>query len=87
MVETWWLYMIECKGGGIYTGITKDVQSRYEKHVAGKGAKYTRMNPPVRLLCEVEFSSHRKAAQAEFEIKKLKRQDKLLWAFASGAML
>lgn len=77
--------MIECKGGGIYTGITKDVESRYEKHAKGTGAKYTKMNPPMRLLCQVEYPNHREAAQVECAIKKLKRYDKMLWAFASGA--
>lgn len=79
--------MIECKGGGIYTGIAKDVDSRYEKHVKGMGAKYTKMNPPVRLLCQVEFQNHREAAQAEYEMKLLKRLQKLQWAFAYGAKL
>jgi len=78
-------YMIECTGGGIYTGIAKDVQARYEKHVAGKGAKYTRMNPPVRLLCQVEYLNHREAAVAEYEMKQLKRGEKLRWAWAYGA--
>lgn len=79
--------MIECRGGGLYTGIAKDVQARYEKHVKGKGAKYTKMNPPERLLCWVEYQSHRDAAQAEYEMKLLKRWQKLQWALAYGAQL
>jgi len=79
--------MIECKGGGIYTGIAKDVATRYEKHCKGIGAKYTKMNPPVRLLCQVECQNHREAAQAEYEMKKLKRSQKLQWALAYGATL
>ncbi len=82
MAEAWWLYMIECRSGGIYTGIAKNVDARYEKHVRGKAAKYTRMNPPVRLLCKVEFSSHRQAAVAEYEMKRLKRAEKLRWVEA-----
>lgn len=77
MAETWWLYMIECRDGAIYTGITRDVQARYEQHVKGTGAKYTRMNPPTRLLCRFAYPSHREAAQAEWEIKKLTRGEKL----------
>lgn len=58
--------MIECKGGGIYTGIAKDVQARYAMHAKGKGAKYTKLNPPVRLLCSIEYKSHHEAAKAEY---------------------
>ena len=77
MVESWWLYMIECRGGGIYTGIAKDVQARYEQHAKGKGAKYTKMNPPIRLLGQVEFLSHKEAASEECKIKRLTRSEKL----------
>lgn len=77
--------MIECRGGEIYTGIAKDVQARYEKHAKGKGAKYTRMNPPVRLLCQVEYSNRSEAASAEYAMKKLRREEKLRWAWSYGA--
>ncbi|NJD39237.1 MAG: GIY-YIG nuclease family protein [Geobacter sp.] len=77
MAESWWLYMIECRGGGIYTGIAKDVQARYEQHAKGKGAKYTKMNPPIRLLGQVEFLSHKEAASEEWKIKRLTRAEKL----------
>jgi putative endonuclease len=77
MPETWWLYMIECKGGGIYTGIAKDVQARYAIHAKGKGAKYTKINPPVRLLCQVEHPNHKVAAQEEYRIKRLDRASKI----------
>ena len=79
--------MIECKGGGIYTGIAKDVEARYDKHVKGVGAKYTKMNPPIRLLCQIEYQNHREAAQAEYEMKLLKRSQKLQLALACGAKL
>lgn len=78
MAETWWLYMIECRGGGIYTGIAKNVQARYEQHAKGKGAKYTKMNPPVRLLCKAEYPNHREAAVAEYEMKRLNHWEKML---------
>lgn len=79
--------MIECRGGGIYTGIAKDVQTRYEQHLKGKGAKYTKLNPPVRLLCSVEHKSRREAAMAEYAMKQLKRPEKLRWALVYGAEL
>ena len=82
MPDVWWLYMIECERGGIYTGIAKDVEARFEKHSKGTGAKYTKLNPPVRLLCKVEYPNHREAAQTECFVKRLKRSEKLQWAKA-----
>ena len=61
----WWLYMVECRGGGIYTGIAKDVDARYRQHEAGKGARYTRMNPPVALLANCQWMLLRKFSWAE----------------------
>lgn len=83
--RAWWLYMLECTGGGIYTGIALDVDLRYAQHVAGKGAKYTRMNPPLRILARTKFDSHREAAQAEMAIKRLAPLEKRRWAYALGA--
>ena len=74
--------MIECKGGGIYTGIAKDVEARYRQHETGKGARYTRMNPPVRLLAKAVYPSHREAAQMEAALKRLTPPEKRRWAFA-----
>jgi len=75
----WWVYLVECKNGAIYTGIARDVDARYKQHVAGKGAKYTRMNPPIRLLGSRQFESHRAAAQAEVAIKRLPAGKKRDW--------
>ena len=74
--------MIECKGGGIYTGIAVDVEARYQMHVSGKGAKYTKMNPPVRLLATQQFPDRRSAAQAEYAMKQLTPLEKRQWTFA-----
>lgn len=49
----WFLYLIECVGGSVYTGIAVDVAARYATHVKGKGARYTRANSPVRLLASL----------------------------------
>lgn len=52
----WWLYMIECRDGGIYTRIAIDVDLRYEKLAYGKGARYTRINWPMRPLLPASVS-------------------------------
>ncbi|MBS0338364.1 MAG: GIY-YIG nuclease family protein, partial [Proteobacteria bacterium] len=54
-VKTWYLYLLECTDGSIYTGITVDVQARYAAHESGRGARYTRSHPPERLLASFEF--------------------------------
>lgn len=69
--KPWFLYMIECQDGSIYTGITIDVMARYGKHVAGKGARYTRAHPPKRLLAVIEYADRSLAAKAEYAIKNL----------------
>lgn len=75
----WYLYLIECEGGSIYTGVTVDVAARYAKHVSGKGARYTRAHPPVRLLMSVAFADRSSAQKAEYQMKRLTASQK--WAY------
>jgi len=67
----WFVYLIECTDGSIYTGIAVDVDTRYAKHVAGKGARYTRSHPPQRLLAAFEHPDRSSASVAEHRIKQL----------------
>jgi putative endonuclease len=78
--ETWWVYMIACRGGKVYTGTAKDPGARLRKHAAGKGAAFTRANPPVALLRCVPYGSRSEACRAEAALKKLARGKKLSWA-------
>jgi putative endonuclease len=78
--KTWWVYMISCRGGKIYTGTAIDPEARYEAHRAGKGAAFTRANPPVALLRCVPFGSRSEACRAEAALKKMPRENKLSWA-------
>lgn len=82
---SWWLYVLECRGGVLYTGIAKDVDARYAAHAAGKGAKFTRMNPPVRVLGKVEIGVHGLALSVEHSYKQLTRDAKLRWCQAGLA--
>jgi len=74
--KPWFLYLIECEDGSIYTGITVDVDKRYAAHAAGKGAKYTRSHPPKRILKVFEFANRSEASRAEWMIKKLSACEK-----------
>jgi putative endonuclease len=72
----WFVYLIECRGGSIYTGIAIDVAARYAAHVSGKGARYTRSHPPRRLLAAIECADRSAASKAEYQIKRLSPRDK-----------
>jgi putative endonuclease len=80
---TWFLYLIECDDGSVYTGIATDVQARYAKHATGKGARYTRARKPVALLASFELADRSSALRAEYRVKQLSAADKR--ALAAGA--
>jgi len=73
----WYLYLIECRNGAFYAGITTDVNRRYEQHRDGKGAKYTRANPPRKLIGTKQYTNRSTASKAEYAIKQLTREQKL----------
>lgn len=68
---SWFLYLLECANGAVYTGIALDVQARFEQHRCGKGAKYTRANPPRRILATKRFRSRAAASREEWRVKQL----------------
>ncbi len=78
----WYLYLIECSNGAFYAGITTDVNRRYEQHRSGKGAKYTRANPPRKLLGSRQYADRSSASKAEYAIKQLPRAQKLRFLIA-----
>jgi putative endonuclease len=74
--KRWYVYLILCHNGAIYTGIALDVAARFAQHVAGSGARYTRANPPRRLLTKFRCHTQSDAARLEAAIKKLGAADK-----------
>ena len=78
--ESWWVYMIACRGEKLYTGTARDPEARFRAHSAGKGAAYTRANRPVALLRSVPFGTRSEACRAEAALKKLSRDAKIAWA-------
>jgi putative endonuclease len=75
--KAWCLYLIECRNGSYYAGITNDLEARYAAHVEGRGARYTRANPPLRLIGSKPFADRSTASRAECEIKRLPRSLKI----------
>jgi putative endonuclease len=76
----WFVYMLECAGGRIYTGVSPDVAARFEKHRAGAGGAFTRSFPPRRILAAQRCAGRGEALSAEHALKQLERPDKLAWA-------
>ena len=75
--KTWYLYILECRDGSLYTGITDDVPRRLAQHSAGKGAKYTRGRGPLILRYQEAYGTHGDALRREIEVKRLTRQEKM----------
>lgn len=75
---SWFVYLLECNNGSIYTGIAIDVAARFIRHQQGKGARYTRACPPVRILLVIEYPDRSSASKAEYAIKQLSAPEK--WA-------
>ena len=84
---SWFLYMIECEDGSIYTGITVNVADRFSAHASGKGARYTRSHPPRRLLVSVEYADRSSAAKAEHAMKRLTAGEKRAFCKQHGVSI
>jgi putative endonuclease len=72
----WSLYLVRCKGGHLYTGITTDVERRFAEHQSGKGAKYLRGKTPLELVFQQQIGSRSEALKIEALIKKWPKADK-----------
>tara|TARA_B100001250_G_scaffold337492_1_gene304292 strand:- start:379 stop:597 length:219 start_codon:yes stop_codon:yes gene_type:complete len=68
---------LECNDQSLYTGITNDLKKRIIAHNSGKGAKYTKARLPVKLVYKESCKTKSDSLKREFEIKKLKRTEKL----------
>ena len=73
----WYVYMLRCGDGSLYTGSTTDVERRLREHQGGTGARYTRSRPPVTLAYTEEAPDRSAAQRREAAIKKLPRAQKL----------
>jgi len=75
--SAWVLYLLECGNGSYYAGITTDLERRFAEHVFGIGARYTRANPPQRVIAVKMFPDRASASRAEAALKKLPRSHKV----------
>jgi len=74
--QRWQVYILQCKNGSLYTGMTCDVERRYKEHVRG-GSRYTSYNPPLRLVYTEDCYDRAGALKRELKIKSYTRAKKL----------
>lgn len=74
--KPWFVYLVRCRDGSIYTGISDDVDARVNTHNLGRGAKYTAQRRPVTLLYSEPHPNHSSARKREIQLKKWPRQKK-----------
>jgi putative endonuclease len=73
----WYVYMLACEGGSIYTGITDNIGRRFSEHSDGKGGHYTNYNRPKKILYKESYNSRVSAEKREQQIKRWSRAKKL----------
>ena len=74
----WILYIVRCRDGSLYTGITTDLARRLQEHEAGRGrgASYLRGRSPLVVQFTHRFADRRTASRAEYAVKRLSKQAK-----------
>ncbi len=80
------VYILETEHNMLYCGYTDDVERRFQAHINGVGAKFTKANKPIRIAYVKEFNTKSEALKEEYRIKHLPKQKKLqLISSYSGA--
>ena len=72
----WYVYILRCENNSLYTGITTDVIKRFQQHIAGKGAKYTKIYKPIKIGAIFINENRSEASKEELRIKKLTKREK-----------
>ncbi len=75
--DSWFVYILRCADGSLYTGITKDMKRRCQQHNAGTASRYTRSRRPTKLLWQEAQPSQSTALKREAAIKAMTRKGKL----------
>ncbi|MEI6631428.1 MAG: GIY-YIG nuclease family protein [bacterium] len=73
----WRVYILQCKDGKLYTGITNDLGRRLKEHSSGRGCRFTKYRTPVELVYSQKAKSRPQALRLEVSIKRMPRQKKL----------
>ncbi len=73
----YYVYLIECRDGTLYTGITTDVKRRFKEHSSGRGGAYTQAKKVKKLLYTEEYKTRSEALKREAQVKNWRREKKL----------
>jgi putative endonuclease len=66
----YYIYVLLCKDGSYYIGSTNDIHKRFQDHLNGRGAKYTKSHKPEKIIYREKFASKSEALKREAELKK-----------------
>jgi len=75
--ENWSIYILKCRDGSFYTGITKNIERRLKMHNDGTASKYTRTRRPVELAYQENCGTHAQALVRECQVKTFPKDKKL----------
>jgi putative endonuclease len=89
LAQVWWVYILRCRSGALYTGITTDIDRRFRQHCRGTaagGAKYFAMDPAESVVYLERMTDRSSASAREFRIKRLKRsaKEQLILTYAAS---
>ena len=87
IADAWVLYLLECAGERLYAGITNDLPARFATHCAGKGARFTKAFPPVRIVAASLLPSRSLALKAEYALKQQPRARKVAFLAGCGTVV
>ncbi len=73
----WYVYILKCSDGSLYTGTTTDISRRVTEHNLSKGGNYTRTRMPVKLVYQEPHSNRSEALKREIQIKRWSKEKKL----------
>ncbi|WP_348943672.1 GIY-YIG nuclease family protein [Chitinibacter sp. FCG-7] len=86
-MQPWFVYLLRCRDGSLYTGVAVDVAKRFAAHQAGKGAKYTRAHPPEAIVLVLPCANRSVALKLEYAIKQLSVVQKRRWLASAPTQL
>ena len=76
--KSYYMYVLLTENDTLYCGYTDDVEKRFQKHISGKGAKYTKSHKPIKILYSEQYPTKSLAMKAEKKFKSLDKSKKLL---------
>jgi putative endonuclease len=92
--KSWFVYVILTERNALYTGITTDVERRFQQHMEvycgvekSKGAKFFRSQKPLHICYQKVFADRSSASQWEYQLKKMPRKKKLEWIYSDSELM